>query len=173
MRLAKAYRSLPRPSSVVEPSYPLSGLHGSKYGTLAINLLSLFKKGSRKRILRLHQLFKKGSRKRILRFRLRECFPMHDSPNAKCDCKAIATFPKTLEKRFLHSHPSLPKKLGSCVHQKIIYGKCKSNRKAIGGNALALLLFPRLFFLRKGSWTQRDSNPWPPACKAGALPTEL
>ena len=39
MRLTKAYRSLPRPSSVVEPSYPLSGLHGSFYGTLAINLL--------------------------------------------------------------------------------------------------------------------------------------
>ena len=30
MRLTKAYRSLPRPSSVVEPSYPLSGLHGSE-----------------------------------------------------------------------------------------------------------------------------------------------
>ncbi len=29
MRLAKAYRSLPRPSSTVEPSYPLSGVHGS------------------------------------------------------------------------------------------------------------------------------------------------
>ncbi len=26
MRLAKAYRSLPRPSSVLEPSYPLNGL---------------------------------------------------------------------------------------------------------------------------------------------------
>ena len=33
MRLTKAYRSLPRPSSVVEPSYPLSGLHGSLWNT--------------------------------------------------------------------------------------------------------------------------------------------
>ena len=28
MRLAKDYRSLPRPSSPAEPSYPLSGVHG-------------------------------------------------------------------------------------------------------------------------------------------------
>ena len=27
--------------------------------------------------------------------------------------------------------------------------------------------------LSRCSWRWRDSNPWPPACKAGALPTEL
>ncbi len=28
MRLPGAYRSLPRPSSALEPSYPLNGIHG-------------------------------------------------------------------------------------------------------------------------------------------------
>jgi hypothetical protein len=41
MQLAKAYRSLPRPSSVLEPSYPLDGLHDSLLASN--NLNSLFK----------------------------------------------------------------------------------------------------------------------------------
>ena len=30
-----------------------------------------------------------------------------------------------------------------------------------------------LHYLAKIQWRRRDSNSWPPACKAGALPTEL
>lgn len=64
MRLTKAYRSLPRPSSPAEPSYPLSGVHGFLQAfppkekslgkktcgkTLAIELASLY---SNARIIR-------------------------------------------------------------------------------------------------------------------------
>ena len=42
--------------------------------------------------------------------------------------------------------------------------------------AFTILHFPKHFMTYTGfssEWRWRDSNSWPPACKAGALPTEL
>ena len=57
----------------------------------------------------------------------------------------------------------------ACLHatEKASLSRCNVHRLC------AVLVHAALVLLIKVQWRWRDSNSWPPACKAGALPTEL
>ena len=98
MRLAKAYRSLPRPSSVVEPSYPLSGLHGSYYGTLAPAKPSADRQ---RKVMQGNELAL--YQRRLSNAWIKKCQKQNSQPQ-----KRTPALP-------LHSPPSVAKKLATCI----------------------------------------------------------